>query len=551
MQKLAEICVHRPVFATMLVLGLTVIGGVSFFTLGVDRYPRIEMPTVSVQTTNPGATPQSIETEVTDSIEAAVNTVAGIDELRSTSTEGNSRVNITFDLSKDPDVAAQEVRSKVDPVIRNLPETADPPTVQKQDPDSAPVMMYSISAPMPVVELTTYLEQTVQKRLETVNGVGEVLLFGARRRQVQVRIDPERLNSYGLTTTDVASALRAQNLELPGGRIDEGSRDLSVRTLGRLLRPVDFADLVVATRNGYAIKIRDIGEVIDGGEDPTSVSVLNGRPAVSLAIRKQSGVNTVALVDGIKRAHGRDPADAAADVPGADDPRRLGVHPRVARRDRRAPRARRHPRCDRRLRFPVELPLDAHRRPRDSDVDHRRVRADGRDGLHAEPDHDARADADGRHRDRRRDRRAREHLPVRRREGHGAVPGGDRGHARDRPGGHGDDAVAARRVPAGRLHGRHRRPLHVVVRSDCGGGDRGQPARVVHADADARGALDQARSKERPRARTKCHAGGSTATSIAPTRGCSSGRWRTAGSIVAACASSSLSHRIRCSRRRG
>src|SRR5262245_64302595 len=132
MQKLAEICVRRPVFATMLVLGLTVIGGVSFFLLGVDRYPCIEMPTVSVQTINLGATPQSIETEVTDRIEAAVNTVAGIDELRSTSTEGNSNVTITFDLSKDPDVAAQEVRSKVDPVLRVLPETADPPIVQKQ-----------------------------------------------------------------------------------------------------------------------------------------------------------------------------------------------------------------------------------------------------------------------------------------------------------------------------------------------------------------------------------------------------------------------------------
>ena len=201
MQKLAEVCVHRPVFATMLVLGLTVIGGVSFFLLGVDRYPRIEMPTVSVQTTNPGATPQSIETEVTDRIEAAVNTVAGIDELRSTSTEGNSNVTITFDLSKDPDVAAQEVRSKVDPVLRNLPDTVDPPVVQKQDPDSSPIMLYSVSAPMPVVELTTYLEQTVQKRLESVNGVGEVLLFGARRRQVQVRINPDLLNSYGLTTT--------------------------------------------------------------------------------------------------------------------------------------------------------------------------------------------------------------------------------------------------------------------------------------------------------------------------------------------------------------
>ena len=140
MQKLAEICVRRPVFATMLVACLTVVGGVSFFVLGVDRYPRIEMPTVSVQTVNLGATPQSIETEVTDRIEAAVNTVAGIDELRSTSTEGNSNVTITFDLSKDPDVAAQEVRSKVDPVLRVLPETADPPIVQKQDPDSAPIM---------------------------------------------------------------------------------------------------------------------------------------------------------------------------------------------------------------------------------------------------------------------------------------------------------------------------------------------------------------------------------------------------------------------------
>jgi hydrophobic/amphiphilic exporter-1 (mainly G- bacteria), HAE1 family len=299
-QKLAEICVRRPVFATMLVAGLTVVGAVSFFLLGVDRYPRIEMPTVSVSTTNPGATPQSIETEVTDRIEAAVNTVAGIDELRSTSTEGSSRVNITFDLSKDADVAAQEVRAKVDPVIRILPETAAPPVVQKQDPDSVPIMLYSISAPMPVVELTTYLEQTVQKRLESVNGVGEVLLFGARRRQVQVRINPDLLNAYGLTTTDVASALRSQNLELPGGRIDQGTRDLSVRTLGRINRPSDFADVVVATRNGYAIMIHDVGEVLDGGEDPTSVSVLNGRPAVSVAIRKQSGVNTVALVEAIK-----------------------------------------------------------------------------------------------------------------------------------------------------------------------------------------------------------------------------------------------------------
>ena len=300
MQKLAEICVHRPVFASMLIMAITVVGGVSFFTLGVDRYPRVETPVVSVTTSNPGATPENIETEITDRIEAAVNTVAGIDELRSTSTEGRSRVTISFDLSKNPDIAAQEVRAKVDPVIRDLPETADPPVVQKQDPDSFPILMFSVSAPMPVVELTTFIEQNVQKRLESVNGVGEVLLFGARRREIQVQIDPDRLNAYGLSTTDVAAALRAQNLELPGGRLEQGNRELSVRTVGRLKSPDAFNDLVVATRGNSTIRIRDIGRVADTGADPTSVSMLNGLPALTVAVRKQSGVNTVALADAIK-----------------------------------------------------------------------------------------------------------------------------------------------------------------------------------------------------------------------------------------------------------
>ncbi len=300
MQKLAEICVHRPVFATMLIAAITVVGGVSFFTLGVDRYPRVETPVVSVTTTNPGATPENMETEVTDRIEAAVNTVAGIDELRSTSSEGRSRVTISFELSKNADVAAQEVRAKVDPVIRDLPETADPPVVQKQDPDAFPIIMFSVSAPMPVVELTTFLEQRVQKRLESVNGVGEVLLFGARRREIQIQIDPDRLNAYALSTGDIAAALRAQNLELPGGKLEQGMRELSVRTVGRLRNPDDFNDLVVATRGNSTIRIRDIGRVADTGEDPNSLSMLDGKPAMTVAVRKQSGYNTVALANDIK-----------------------------------------------------------------------------------------------------------------------------------------------------------------------------------------------------------------------------------------------------------
>src|SRR5204863_6865308 len=161
-------------------------------------------------------------------------------------------------------------------------------------------MMFSISAPMQSVELTTYIEQNVQKRIESVNGVGEVVLYGSRRRELQVKVDPDRLNAYGLSTGDVASALSAQNLELPGGRLEQGLRDLSVRTVGRLARPEDFQDLVVATRGNIPIRVKDIGTVEDTGEPATSVAVLNGKSAVCVAIRKQSGVNTVALADALR-----------------------------------------------------------------------------------------------------------------------------------------------------------------------------------------------------------------------------------------------------------
>src|SRR3712207_1943555 len=177
MQKLAEICVRRPVFATVIILALTVIGGFSFFTLGVDRFPKIDIPTVSVSTTNPGAAPAEIETEITDIIEGAVNTATGIEELRSSSSTGRSNVTISFDLSKDPDVATQEVRDKVSTVLNRLPETADPPIVQKSDPDSFPVLVYGISAPRSAVELTTIVQNEIQERIESADGVGEVIVL--------------------------------------------------------------------------------------------------------------------------------------------------------------------------------------------------------------------------------------------------------------------------------------------------------------------------------------------------------------------------------------
>ena len=300
MQKLAEICVRRPVFATMLILSLTVVGIFSFFSLGVDLFPKIDFPTITVTVVNPGASPQEIETEITDKIEEAVNTISGIDELRSASVEGVSQVYITFLLEKNADIAAQEVRDKVNLVIPNLPETAETPVVQKLDTDAAPILRIAVSAPRSLREVTEIADKQIKKKIESVNGVGQVQIVGGARRQINIRVDPEKMRAYGITPIDVANAVRLQNIELPGGRIDEGTRELVVRTAGRLRTPADFNNITIATRGSYPVKLSDIGYAEDGTEEQRSLALLNGQPAVSLIISKQSGQNTVAVADAVK-----------------------------------------------------------------------------------------------------------------------------------------------------------------------------------------------------------------------------------------------------------
>jgi len=300
MQWLAEICVHRPVFATVIVLFLTVVGGFSFFTLGVDRFPKIDLPTITIRTTNPGASPQEIETEITDIIEAAVNTVPGIEEMRSSSSRGVSNVTLTFNLEKNPDQAFQEVQQKISAILNRLPQTADPPIVQKSSPDSDPILQYSISAPRNVVELTTLVENLIQERLESVDGVGEVFLFGARRQQVRILLNPEKLRAFNLSVTDVTNAVRLQNQELPSGNLVEGAKTFGLRTMSKLTSVEEFKDIVITTRNGYPIKIEDVGRVEVGGAEPTTAASLNGVQSVSIGIRKQPGANTIAVINNVK-----------------------------------------------------------------------------------------------------------------------------------------------------------------------------------------------------------------------------------------------------------
>jgi len=300
MQWLAEICVHRPVFATVIVLFLTVVGGFSFFTLGVDRFPKIDLPTVSVQTTNTGAAPEQMESEVTDIIEGAVNTVPGIEEMRSTSAQGRSNVTLTFNLEKDPDQAYQEIQQKLSGVINRLPESADPPVVRKSDPDSQPVLIYTISAPRSIVELTDLVQNQVVERIENAEGVGEIQIFGAREREIKIYVNPDRLRAYNLSVTQVVNAVRAQNTESPGGNVNEGSRTTALRTLSKITEVKDFNEIVVVTRNGFPIKVKDVGRVEDAGVDPSTAASLNSVPSVSVAIRKQSGSNTIELIQGVK-----------------------------------------------------------------------------------------------------------------------------------------------------------------------------------------------------------------------------------------------------------
>jgi hydrophobic/amphiphilic exporter-1 (mainly G- bacteria), HAE1 family len=299
MQWLAAISVKRPVFASVLILTLTVIGAFSFSRLGVDRFPKVDFPTVVVMTRLPGAAPEEVETEISDKIEEAVNTISGIDELRSTSSEGVSTVIVAFQLEKDGDIAAQEVRDRVNRVLPLLPKNIQQPTVEKFDPDAAPVMTIAVSADKPIRDITEYADKTLRRQLESVNGVGQVVVMGGRQRQINITLDPARLQGHNLTVTDVSHALQAQNAEIPGGRVEAGSTQMTLRTRGRVQSVAEFGDIVVKEREGHPILLRDVAAVEDGMADPTTRANVSGKPTVLLTIRRQSGVNTVAMVDAV------------------------------------------------------------------------------------------------------------------------------------------------------------------------------------------------------------------------------------------------------------
>ena len=314
MQKLAEICIHRPVFATMIVLSLVVVGVAGFFKLGVDRFPSVDLPTVSVRIGLPGGSPEEVESLITQQVEEVVNTVDGISELRSVSGQGTSFVIATFKLDRNLESATQDIRDRVNTLGRRLPEDATPPVVQKFDNDSTPVLTIALSADRSLRELTELADKTVRVQLERVGGVGEVRVVGGLDRAINVWIDAERLAAYQISIAQVRQALERQNADVPGGNLTTGKEELTLRTLGRFTDPKQFNDLVIANVNGGSVRLRDVGHVEDGTKEQRSFSRLNGVPTVTLDIRRQSGANTVEVIDGIKNVLPRVESQLPEDV---------------------------------------------------------------------------------------------------------------------------------------------------------------------------------------------------------------------------------------------
>ncbi|MCC6510062.1 MAG: efflux RND transporter permease subunit [Pirellulaceae bacterium] len=298
--SISDICIRRPVFTWVLMAIPVVLGIVAYFELGVDLFPKVDFPVVSITAALPGASAEEMESSVTKTLEEVINSISGIDELRSITREGQSTLIVRFVLEKDGDVAAQEVRDKIASILNALPEGVDTPLVNKFDLDANPIITIGISGRRDMREITEIAKRQIQEPLQTISGVGNVFMSGGRSRAINIRVDMDRLAAYGLSIDDVRRALQTQNLEIPGGIVDQGQRELVLRTLGRVATSDKFNDLVIANRSDYSIRIRDVGVAIDSVEEPRGLSRLDGRSAVSLFVQKQSGTNTINISDAVQ-----------------------------------------------------------------------------------------------------------------------------------------------------------------------------------------------------------------------------------------------------------
>ncbi|MDO8432663.1 MAG: efflux RND transporter permease subunit [Candidatus Binatus sp.] len=297
---LADLCVRRPVFATMFVGVLVVLGWFSYMRLGVDLFPKVDVPMVMITTFLPGAAPEETEARVTKPLEEAINTVSGIDELRSNTLEGVSRIMLQFKLDRELDAGVQDVRDKISTVLDRLPDGTKPPLVQKFDVGATPVLTITVTGYQNLKELTELARRRLKEPLESTDGVGSIDIVGGREREIHIAVDADKLHATGVTIQQVGTALARQNVEFPGGRMKQGMSEEMLRTLGRITEVPDFAKVIVTAIEGKPVTVGDVAAVEDSVKEPRSLSRWDGKNAVSLIVRKQSGANSIEVVDRIK-----------------------------------------------------------------------------------------------------------------------------------------------------------------------------------------------------------------------------------------------------------
>jgi len=309
---LSDISIRRPVFATMMMVTLVVLGIVAYKRLSLDEYPDVTYPVIIVQTSYPGTSPEVMERQISRPIEQAVNTVQGIYEVSSTSLEGISIVRLQFNLGADVKGAQQDVQAKVSGIRRQLPPDIDEPVVRHFDPNDSPIVTVAVqSTERPLREITDMADETIVTRLQAVPGVGAVNRTGGSERVIRVQLDPAALSAYRVSPQQVMQALQRENQEVPAGRVDYGDIERLVRVTGRVIEPRHFSNIVVAVRNNVPIRISDIGTVIDGEADKRTAAEIDRNAAVAIDILKISGANTVDVADSVRAAV----ADLAKQLP--------------------------------------------------------------------------------------------------------------------------------------------------------------------------------------------------------------------------------------------
>ncbi|HBA08930.1 MAG TPA: AcrB/AcrD/AcrF family protein, partial [Methylotenera mobilis] len=298
---LPELSIKRHVLAWMLSGVIVLFGIISYNRIGVDRLPAIDFPIIMVTTTLRGANPDVVDTSITSIIESAINTTPGIEHIQSSSSPGVSSISITFSLDKDIDVAYNEVQSKVNQVLRRLPNDTDPPSVQKVDTNASAVIWLALSGDRTIQQLNLYANNVLKKKFETINGVGEVSIGGRRDRVIRVNVNPERMAAYKLAATDLISAFNREHIQLPGGFLVSSQAEQLLKLDLEFHDINDLSNLIITTKDGVPIRLKDVADVEDGLTDNRQIARYNGKPTVGLGMVKVANANTVEIIKEVER----------------------------------------------------------------------------------------------------------------------------------------------------------------------------------------------------------------------------------------------------------